>query len=361
MPPTSETQESVGVALPLPRRTARVSRRAACRCRLPTLGLAAALASGPACAPEPELDASVVRDLRVLAVATAQSGTPLPLGPPDGARPLYTFAAAPPPAEVRVLVVDPTAPGAPVRLFVAACPAIFGPCEAGAETTIPVVVGAPARPEVVTFTFAPSADDLNRWLAADPWAGFDRLSVRLDVEVEGARRARARAFAVLAYYGDEIVLDQETGWREARTAETSPTSLAASAEGAAAADGGESSPLVDLLAGGRLSLAPGERLRLTIADDSVYARIRYLLPEAPGAAIERVVDSEADFVRLHAVGGRIGAAETLALTGAWLDYRAPAAVADFPDSLYVVVADGGGGVAFARWTIENRAASAPGR
>jgi len=340
-------------------RWAHLARRVESRRLRPMSGLGVALALGMGCAPEPEFDASVVRDLRILAVATAQSGTPLPLGPPDAARPLYTFAAAPPPAEIRALVVDPTAPGAPVRLFVAACPAIFGPCEADAETTLPIVVGTLARPENVTFTFAPSVDDLNLWLAADPWAGFDRLSMRLEVEVEGAGGARARAYAVLDYYGDEIELDRETGWREARTAELSPTSLAAAADGAAGEDG--ASPIIDLLSGGRLSVTPGARLRFTIADDSVYARIRYLLPEGPGAAIERVVDSEADFVRLYAVGGRVEFAETLAFAGAWLDYRAPSAVADFPDALYVVVADGRGGVAFARWTVENRGASAPGR
>jgi hypothetical protein len=44
-------------------------------------------------------------------------------------------------------------------------------------------------------------------------------------------------------------------------------------------------------------------------------------------------------------------AQTLALRGAWLDYRAPERATAFPDALYVVASDGLGGVAFARWQV----------
>jgi hypothetical protein len=301
------------------------------------------IASVVACAPDPESDPSVVRDLRVLALATERPGTPLPLGPPDEARPLYTFAEAPPPAEMRALVVDPRAPTAPVRYWVAACPAIFGPCEAGARTTRPVVVGGEAAPEIVSFTFAPTVEDLNAWLAADPWAGFDRLAVRIELEVEGFDGLHARTFAVMSYYGHEIELDARTGRRERREPEPAPRGLDV--------QGGVDGRDVDLLAGGVLEVEPGGRLGWTVRRDEVFAHVDYLLPDAPGTPVRRVFDSTALVVGLYAVRGRVLTAQTLALRGAWLDYRAPERATAFPDALYVVASDGLGGVAFARWQV----------
>ncbi len=173
---------------------------------------AVALACG-ACAPEPKGTAGEVLNLRILTIAGEPSEEPVEVGPPDADHLLYTFAQAPEPIPVTVLAVDPrVASGAGDRraevgdpfedlhISVWACLASDTPCAPWAPGTLTVVDDLPAHFDTFDFTFAPTREQLNAWLADAPDAGLDRVSVRLDVSIRNGHDEAAWAFGHVAYY-----------------------------------------------------------------------------------------------------------------------------------------------------------------
>lgn len=98
---------------------------------------------------------------------------------------LWTVAEDPPPVTVEVLAVNPLAPEAPVNLRVSACiPPDRRRCEVAEGTVVHVIEGLTTRLDDVSFTFAPTAAQLNQWVQEDPYFGFGGLYVLLDIEIE---------------------------------------------------------------------------------------------------------------------------------------------------------------------------------
>ena len=193
-----------------------------------------------------------VIDLRVLAVAAEPPEVLLPvalnfdLGAPiddaaatvarDG---LYRFTEAPPPITLRALVADPRDPTRPVTFRATACLASgFVGCgdqsgaagqgdERGAERTtealvVQVAPDTQAALDDVQVTFAPTLEQLSRWLAEDPYKGFGSLYVQVDLVVIAADGTADRAAKIVAFTPPLLTLGGDQPPPAARVANRNP-------------------------------------------------------------------------------------------------------------------------------------------
>ena len=298
------------------------------------------------CAPKPERDASIVRDLRVLALAADLPGQLVPQGPPDEAHPLYTFAAAPAGREMRALVVDPRAPLAPVRFSAWACLAAHQPCDLEDSRTRVLVRDAVGTPEILTFDADFSAADLNTWVAEDPYRGYDRLSVRIELFVEGFEGAQARAQTVVTFRAPEFLRNADRGIWEPRQAFENPKEVFVVPA--------EVSPrtAINLLEDRTWDLPPGGTLFMALLGDYVFVDVAYTLPTGEQRYPRRSIRSHAEVVSLYTVSGRVSPPVFVATEPDGFGYVAPPrARFSVPDVLYIVVHDDSGGCAWARWTM----------
>lgn len=298
-----------------------------------------------ACAPEPERDASIVRDLRILGIAAEVPGQIVPLGPADEAHPLYTFAAAPTAREMRALVVDPRAPTAPVRFSAWACLAAHQPCDLDDPGTRLLVRDAVALPEDVRFDAGFSAADLNDWLAEDRFRGFDHLSVRIELSVTGFEGAQARAQTVVTFFGGEFERNPARGIVETRLPLKNPKDVFVVQADVVP------QTAIDLLEDRTWSLWPGESLAMGLLGNYVSVNVTYTLPTGEQRYPRRNVDSYASVVSLYTVTGRVDRPAFIATEPDGFRYRAPDDPAGLPDVLYIVVHDDVAGCAWSRWTM----------
>ncbi len=299
------------------------------------------------CAPDPELDASVIKDLRVLGLAVERPGEVVAVGPPDDTHPLYVFADDPPPTTLTALVVDPRAPAGPLRVSARMCLAEHETCDPGAANTVSLAEDAPAVPEIIALPVQLRAAHLNAWLAEEYWHGYDRLFVRVELTVAGLNGERVHAQTVVTYYGPTFVRRADRGAVDERLPLTNPTDLRVLQRGATVAEA------INVLADRSFALAPGQMLLMQLLGNYVFADVSYTLPTGDQKYPRRHLESYAEIVSLYTVHGRVDPPAFVATEPDGFRYTAPERAEGLPDTLYIVVHDALGGCAWARWTMVN--------
>lgn len=300
-----------------------------------------------ACAPEPERDPGVVKDLRILGLRADLPERPLPVGAADADHPLYTFAAAPTPIAIEALVVDPRAPTAPLTFHGQACLAEHTRCDPDAPGTLALTADGPAPPEVLRLTFDPGLARLNDWVAEDPWKGFDRLSVRIEVFVHGLDGDEARADMVVAFYPPTVASRYDADEQSPRDAAYNPAQLLV-------ARLPREDAFFNILAGGALVVPPGEVASFAAAESTETGRLQPRLNTDPDEPDESVLVIGSAALYLYTLRGRVSPQVIAGQIGETFDYLAPAAPADYPDTLWAVVRTIDGGCSWGRWTITPR-------
>ncbi len=301
------------------------------------------------CAPDPELDASVVKDLRILGLAVERPGEVVATGPADARHPLYVFAEDPPPTTLTALVVDPRAPTGPLRVSARMCLAEHDTCDPDAANTVVLATDVPAAPEVVVLPVQLRAAHLNAWLAEEYWHGYDRLFVRAEITVAGLNGARVEAQTVVTFYGPEFVRRADRGVVDERLPLANPTDLRVLQRGATIAEA------INVLVDRTFVVPPGEMLLMQLLGNYVFADVSYTLPTGDQKYPRRHLESYAEVVSLYTVRGRVDPPAFVATEPDGFRYTAPERARDqaenLPDTLYIVVHDALGGCAWGRWRI----------
>ncbi len=311
------------------------------------LALAVVLTALFGCAEDPELDASVIKDLRVLGLAVERPGEVVATGPADETHPLYVFAADPPPTTLTALVVDPRAPLGPLRVSARMCLAENDTCDPDAPNTVTLATDAPAVPEIVALPVQLRAAHLNAWVAEDYWRGYDRIFVRVELTVVGLNGDRAQAQTVVTFYGPTFVRRADRGAVDERLPLTNPEDLRVLDRGATIAEA------INVLVDRTFAVVPGQMLLMQLLGNYVFADVSYTLPTGDQKYPRRHLDSYAEIVSLYTVHGRVTPPAFVATEPDGFRYTAPERAGDLPDALYIVVHDALGGCAWARWTIVN--------
>lgn len=313
-----------------------------------TTALSAAVLGPCACAPPPERDARVVRDLRILGIAVDRPISILATGPADDTHPLYTFAEEPLPGEVRVLVVDPRAPGDVRRVSARACLAAEEACRETAANTLVLATDTPVSGEDVVLPMSVTRAQLNAWLAEDPLHGYDRLYVRVEVEIRASSGEIVYGETVRRYSAPTF-----SRWPDGRRVDfreplDNPVSLAV------VPSRPEGAPALDALRDTTVAVGGERRVRYAFLDNSIFTDVTYTLPLGDEDHARRLLSSHATLLSVYSTvdgGLDVEPAAVEAVPGASFSVRLaePFAAGGTP-RLYLVASDSLGGCAWARWT-----------
>lgn len=318
----------------------------------------------------------LVVDLRVLAVAAEPPEVLLPvalnfdLSAPleDAAQTvardgLYRFTEAPPPVTLRALVADPRDPTRPVTFRATACLASgFVGCgaqsgaagqgdERGAarETEALVIEVAPntrAPLDQVQLTFAPTVEQLSRWLAEDPFKGFGSLYVQVDLVVVAEDGTADRAAKVVAYTPPLFTLGGDQPPPPPRTPNRNP-----------ALTGLRFDDEVRTLEQGAPPLVAGRKVGVHPVFDPADALEQYTLQNFPTGnppTLGYTAMTEKLSFEFFSETGRFGRAGSATRTpaGEVKDFGSaytPIAGEASEDTLYIVVRDERGGASWSTW------------
>lgn len=327
------------------------------------LALACALCLG-ACGNDLDLRAQDVKDLRVLAVCADTpeifvASVPLPIEGGEGLSGWpYVIVGDSPPVTVRTLLVDGRGPLPAYRYEVVGCVTNGeATCDREASSTLPLVEETTAAPGDVdgpVFTVAPTVEQLNTWLAVDPYRGYGSLYVTLALRITTATGEVLEATKLLTYTHPGVTPAEGQEPPPPPSANTNPARWSLLGE-----DDGPSLDASQLDAS--LTLAPGQvwSTRVTLGGaDPPYAVPRF--PTARGEVPGYEVNEEQLFLDFYATDGEwaergvtnrdvFGDVNDLSA-----EYTAPDAPPEAPLRLYFVSSDDRGGCAWrtARVTLE---------
>jgi len=344
-------------------------------------GGAAALLAGVSACSDFESPQTIL-DLRVLAVAAEPPEVLLPVAlnfelgsavedaaatvARDG---LYRFTEPPPPVTLRALVVDPRNPMQPVRFRATACLASGfvgcgdqsgtagqgdekGTSRAAEALVVEVAPETQATLGQVELTFAPTLEQLSRWLAEDPYKGFGSLYVQVDLVVIAEDGSAERAAKVVTFTPPLFVLGSDQPPPPPRVANRNPTLT-----------GLRFDDEVRTFEQGAPPLTSGRKVGVHPVFDASEALERYTLQNFPVGdppTLGYTAMQEKLTFGFYAVTGRFGRVESTTRTpaGEVQDFGSPytpASGAATQDTLYVVVRDERGGTSWSVWSTDSTA------
>ena len=314
-----------------------------------------------------------VRDLRILAicadhpetfvVAETQSVGSIGLAGLAGLSGWpYSVTEAPPAVSLTALVVDPEHTRRVFEASALACVAGTNVrCDEGAPGTQRLFERRATSAGVQRFTFEPSAETLNAFIAEDAYRGYGSLYVMIDLTLQAPDGETLRATKILTYTRPGVTPAEDQPPPPPPTVNTNPATwvLASADTGPDAGQTLSSGPMgqfpADRTDPTTLTFAPGERwkTRITLSGaDPEYAVPRFPTGSDTNPGYELL--EEQLFLDFYALAGRwdtksvsnrnlFGEVEELEAT-----YVAPESAADFPTTLYLVSSDDRGGCAWGK-------------
>lgn len=128
----------------------------------------------------------LVLDLRPLTAVASPPEIMVDIRPGEGEEPLFVVVDDPAPSTLSLLIINPQAPDVPLRISGEACLSNERHVCDPEEGPVMALGDFSAPPGVIELPFRPSAQQLNDWLAADPFQGYGGLYIVTIFSVEQA-------------------------------------------------------------------------------------------------------------------------------------------------------------------------------
>jgi hypothetical protein len=309
-----------------------------------------------------------VSDFRVLAVCADTPEIFLqavsPAGPASVNGWPYTVTATPPPVTLTGLVLDPRAPAAEYTWRARACHGgASGLCDDPDNGPVVELATGRGPAAALAVTFAPTAEQLNAWIASRPELSYGSLYLQVEIDVERVATPELPAESLLV---NKIVTYTYPAITPAEGQEPPPPPLPNTNPLGFTLTGRDEGPVLDAASMPlSVQLAPGQIWDTVVTltgDDPPYAVARF--PESRSEKPGYEILEERLFLTFFSTAGE-WAQSTVTNRNVFGEideieakYTAPTDPAEFPVTLYFVQSDDRGGCTVRPATVE-RAGSAP--